>query len=152
MSFFTYNVNQAIGRGRGEKIEPLPFKEKIWLVIVHPPYELSTRLVYERYRRLGQLTRISHAVRMTSGFFRPLERGVPTRMLVNDLSRASSDMLPEIKQVERLMRDAGAKKVLMSGSGPTMFSIHGSRKEAKRVGERIRRRSPALRVFICHTF
>lgn len=149
--FFLYNINQGLGKGRGEKITPLPFKKKLWFLIVQAPFQLSTRMVYQRYSRL-RLTRISHDATMSSSFFRRLERVLPAQVLVNDLFRASSAVRPELKEMNRILRQAGVRKQLMSGSGPTMFSIHPSRKEAARVAAKVRRTKPALQVFICHTF
>src|SRR3989338_8093573 len=46
--FFLYEVNQAIGTGRGEKIKPMPSRTKFWFVIVVPHFGISTALVYKR--------------------------------------------------------------------------------------------------------
>jgi len=150
--FFLYEVNQAIGRARGEAIEPLPFLKKLWFVLILPPFRLSTRQVYKRLSGQVRLTRISHDATITSDFFRRCAQRISTRMLSNDLFQASSSLRPELNQLDVFLGKVGASRRLMSGSGPAMFSIHDSNEEAVRVARRIRRQRPELGVFISHTY
>ncbi|MBI4373044.1 MAG: 4-(cytidine 5'-diphospho)-2-C-methyl-D-erythritol kinase [Candidatus Omnitrophica bacterium] len=139
--FFLYEVNQAIGRGKGEKITPYPALKKHWFVLVLSSFELPTSVVYRRLHAPA-LTRISHDATITSAFSGPLR---------NDLFDASCAIRPELKQLEALFDRLGARRRLMSGSGPTMFSIHKSKREAERMARLIRRQRPKAKVFVCHT-
>lgn len=141
--FFLYNVNQAIGRGRGEIITPRPFRGRLWFVVLEAPFGLTTKNVYQKhslFRPKGRrLTRISRVDTITSDYF-------------NDLSRASCAIRPELADIDKCLAKAGGKVRLMSGSGPTMLSIHDSKKEAKSVAQKLRNCKPKVRVFICHTY
>ncbi len=150
--FFLYNVNQAVGRGRGEIVKPLPFSGRLWFVVLKPPFGLATRKVYQKHSLGRRLTRISRVDTITSAFFRGFKQGPASRLkLANDLFQASSALDPEIKKMDRCLKEAGGKIRLMSGSGPAMLSIHDSKKEAERVARKLRASKPDMRVFICHT-
>ena len=149
--FFLYKVNQAIGIGRGDEIRPLPAKNKLWFVLVVPPFGIPTPLVYKRLCAPA-LTRISHDATITSAFLGRKEKRQWTWLLRNDLFPASCLVRPELKQIDALFDQLGATRRLMSGSGPTMFSIHKSKGEAQRIARLVRRRRPSANVFVCHTY
>ncbi|MBI1977429.1 MAG: 4-(cytidine 5'-diphospho)-2-C-methyl-D-erythritol kinase [Candidatus Omnitrophica bacterium] len=139
--FFLYDVNQAIGRGRGEKIKVFLSKNKFWFTLVVPPFKLSTASVYQAFSRRA-LTRISRDATITSAFSGRLD---------NDLFQVSCALRSELKQLDLLFDELGVSRRLMSGSGPTMFSIHKSKREAERIARQLRHRKPKARVIICHT-
>ncbi len=147
--FFLCKINQAIGKGRGEKIKRFPSKKKFWFVLVISPFGIPTPLVYKRLKA-RPLTRISRDATITSAFLSHNRDGFP--LLWNDLFQASCRIRPELKRIDALFDQLGVARRLMSGSGPTMFSIHKSKREAKCVAQAFRRRKPNVKVLICHTY
>ncbi len=147
--FFLYGVNQAIGTGRGEKIKPFISQNKFWFVLAISPFGIPTALVYKRLKA-RPLTRISHDATITSAFLSRNRDGFP--LLWNDLFPISSHIKPELKRIDALFDQFGVARRLMSGSGPTMFSIHKSKREAQRVARAFRRRSRGTNVFVCQTY
>ena len=147
--FFLYNVNQAIGTGRGEKIKQLRSKSKFWFVLVVFPFGIPTPLVYQRLKARA-LTRISHDATITSDFLSRNRDGFP--LLRNDLFPVSFHIKPELRQIDVLFDQLGVVRRLMSGSGPTLFSIHKSKREAERIARAIRKRRPGMNIFVCHTY
>lgn len=155
--FFLYDVNQAVGRGRGDIINPFPFSGRFWFVVLKPPFGLATRKVYQKYSLFHapgrRLTRISRVDTITSAFFRGFKQGPAARLkLANDLFQASSALRSEIKKMDKCLSEMGGKIRLMSGSGPAMLSIHDSKGAAERVARKLRASMSAIRVFICHTY
>ncbi len=142
--FFLYEIKQGIGFGKGNEIKPLPVQEKHWFVVITPPFGLSTPLVYKRLGA-GSLTRISRDATITSEFLR---RQV---FLKNDLFLTACWLRPQLKEIDALFERLGVAQRLMSGSGPTMFSIHKSKGEAERIARLLRKRRPSAKVFVCHT-
>ncbi len=149
--FFLYEVNQAFGTGKGEKIKPSAYHGKLWFVVVVPPFKLSTALVYRRLKA-PRLTRISRDATITSAFSGCIKKGLWQILLWNDLFEASCALRPELRKVETLFDRAGATNYLMSGSGSSMFSIHNSKTEAERVALFMKRSVPRAQVFVCHTY
>ena len=147
--FFIYEVNQALGLGTGTQIKPKPFPEKYWFVLVASPFSLSTADVYRRLKA-PPLTRISRAVTITSTFFRKTDQ--PGFFLENDLFLTACRIRPELKRIDALFDRLGVSERLMSGSGPTMFSIHKSKQEAERIAGLFRKKRSNAQIFVCHTF
>lgn len=149
--FFLYGVNQAIGTGRGEKIKPFLSRNKFWFVLVISPFGIPTSLVYKRLKA-RPLTRISHDATITSAFLSRYRNRFPP--LWNDLFQVSCRIRLELKQIGALFDQSGAVQRLMSGSGPTMFSIHKSKREAQRIARAIRAKKPAMnmKVRVCRTY
>lgn len=148
--FFLHDTNQAVGTGRGEKIKPFPSHQKLWFVLVIPSFGLSTRQVYKRLRALA-LTRLTRAVTITSAHS---DRQRIARLVAsgeNDLFPASCSMRPELGRINSLFEQSGVQRRLMSGSGPTIFSIHNSKREAERTARLIRDRMHGAKMFVCHT-
>ncbi len=146
--FFLYEVNQGIGTGKGDQVRPLTFRGKYWFAVVVSPFELSTPLVYKRLNA-PSLTRISHDATITSEFLR--KRANKELFLKNDLFLTASRIRPKLKQIDALFDRLGVAQRLMSGSGPTMFSIHKSKREAERIAQSLRKHRPSAKVFVCHT-
>ncbi len=149
--FFLSETNQAVGTGRGEKVKPIPAQGRLWFVLIVPHFRISTPLVYRKLRA-APLTRISHDVTITSVFSGHQKKGKWLTFLRNDLFQTSCSIRPELKQIGALFDQLGVTRWLMSGSGPTMFSIHKSTREAMRIARIIRRQKPSVKVFVCHTY
>ncbi len=135
--FFIYETTEAIGRGKGDLIKPVPAKGKYWFVLLISPFALSTAAVYQALKA-PSLTRISRAATITSEFS-------------NDLFLTACRLRPQLKQIDALFDQLGVAQRLMSGSGPTMFSIHKSKREAERIAQLLRKHRPRAKVSVCHT-
>jgi 4-diphosphocytidyl-2-C-methyl-D-erythritol kinase len=110
----------CVGEGIGEKLTPVDLGHDYVAVLANPGYPVSTAEVFRRYSqgltghfREGRLSVLLAA--------RPdLED-----LLDNDLQPVCEAMHPEIVTIRRIMEAHGARKALMSGSGPTVFGIIG---------------------------
>ena len=116
----------ARGTGRGERIEPLPEASREWLVLLSPPFPLSTPAVYGRLA----LTAAAPASNL-----RGSELGVfPDR---NDLEPAAESLRIEVRALRERLLEAGASSARLSGSGSTVFGIFSSEEEALRAAGRL---------------
>jgi len=135
--FFIYETKEAIGLGKGDQIKPVSVKGKYWFVLLISPFGLSTPEVYRKLKA-PSLTRISRDATITSSFF-------------NGLFLTACRIRPQLKQIDALFDQLGVAQRLMSGSGPTMFSIHKSKREAERIAQLLRKMRPRAKVSVCHT-
>jgi 4-diphosphocytidyl-2-C-methyl-D-erythritol kinase len=120
----------ALGLGRGEEIYPLVDLPKHWVVIVRPPFGVSTAEAYGWYdedRAAG--------VRDESRELQVLPVPWPTRaaQMINDLEPPVVRRHPEITVLKTALRDAGAVAAAMSGSGSAVFGLFRSPADARRV-------------------
>src|SRR5258708_952462 len=50
VAFFLYNTSYGLGTGRGEHIQPLNLRTKLWHVLVTPRVKMYTRDVFARLK------------------------------------------------------------------------------------------------------
>ena len=155
--FFIYQVNQALGKGRGERIEPMPFKGRLWFVIVIPPFGVSTKKAYQFFSQKKaqlprpRLTRISRSGTITSEILKCLKWGKSPSFFQNDLFSVSCLVQPELDKL-RMFFDEWGIKVTMSGSGSALFSVYGTEEMAQTVAREIRKHRANLGVFVSCTY
>jgi 4-diphosphocytidyl-2-C-methyl-D-erythritol kinase len=131
---FFLDPRPAIGRGIGDLLEPLPLPE-LPLVLIFTDQPLSTAHVYREFDALNPLEGAdAFAARAAAEEAR--WRGAKTvedvaQILYNDLEETSCNLLPGLCDAKDIILQEGALGALMSGSGPTIYGICASRKDAE---------------------
>ena len=105
--------------GRGEIPLGKAVLEDRHYLIVAPPLEISTALVYSHFK--SPLTIYDNKSRSDDGIFDNVI--VPEQVLQNDLQRAAFGLCPEIEPITEDLLRAGALGALMSGSGSSVFGV-----------------------------
>ena len=127
----------AVGRGRGEVLEPMASPGRYRWVFALSPHGLSTGAVFAEYDRLrpdAPAPELSTPLRDALAAADPVALG---RALTNDLQEAALSLLPELERTLKAGVSAGALGALVSGSGPTCaFLVGGGSEEASVVAER----------------
>jgi 4-diphosphocytidyl-2-C-methyl-D-erythritol kinase len=118
----------ALGLGRGEEIYPLVDLPTHWIVIVQPPYGISTAEAYAWYDE-----------DRAAGLREPREPQMlpvpwPTRaaQLINDLEPPVVRRHPDLATVRSQLRESGAIAAAMSGSGSAVFGLFRTQAAAMR--------------------
>jgi len=96
-------------------VSPLPSR---WVVLVVPPFGVSTLWAYRRFDELPPAEMPRSQV---------VGRGLSPKSLVNDLERAVIPAYPQIGRIKNSLLRLGAEGALMSGSGSAVFGIFRSR-------------------------
>ncbi len=140
---FFLHGGTARGTGRGERIEPLPDAPSRGVVLLLPPFGVSTA---EVFGRLG-------APRLTaSGAVSNLSNPGPERFPDrNDLEPAAEAQAPELRRLRMLLQDAGALRARLSGSGSTVFGLFPDVETARAAADRIMSAGPGARVRVAAT-
>lgn len=137
----------ALCEGIGEKVTQLkPFKDKI-LVLVKPPFGVSTKFVYQEFNLEKVLNH-------------PKTEELIEAMAKDDLDYVCSNMKNLLENVtlrkhkilisiKEEMKFLGAKGAMMSGSGPTVFAIFDDMLKAQRCFEKMKEKYDD--VFITRT-
>jgi len=125
----------CIVRGIGEILEPIEKWPKLWYIIVTPPIRVSTAWVYGNLNWSPlegtgelELTKDEYQfiiVNLKKKVF------VIARVLDNDLERVTASHFPAIEDIKKTLMDSGSDGVLMSGSGPSVFGVFGSKDRAR---------------------
>lgn len=128
----------ALGRGRGENVEPLPDLRPLAVVIAVPPIEVSTALAFaEAGRRLTSRGPDATVEAFAAGH---REGGVgdpPWGDLVNDLEEAVGERWPVVGRVVRAVRETGPLHAAVTGSGAAVFGIYADPRAAGRAAREI---------------
>lgn len=136
-----------LAEGIGEKLTKLPDAPELCLVIAKPEMGVSTKYVYEHLDAYdnpphpdvdGMLEAINNK-----------DAKAVAAKLGNILEIVTIPACPEVAQIKEILSNQGADGVLMSGSGPTVFSIFFDDKKAAKAVEVLRKESPAK--FVCLT-
>ncbi|MCX5706544.1 MAG: hypothetical protein NTW13_02585, partial [Candidatus Omnitrophica bacterium] len=71
--------------------------------------------------------------------------------LFNSLEQVTIRLYPEVKRIKEKLAGLGLNKILMSGSGPAVFAIVSSGKEALSLSRKIKREERSWAVFAVST-
>jgi len=127
VSFFL-SGGTALGLGLGEEIYPLVDLPPHWIVIVRPPFGVSTAEAYSWYdddRSAG--LKETRELQML-----PVPWPTRAAQMINDLEPPVVRRHPEITALKAALREAGAVASAMSGSGSAVFGLFRSRAAAAR--------------------
>lgn len=131
--FFLAGSPAALARGRGEKLSPLRVP-RLDLVLVNPGFGVSAASAYAELVGFTPRLRFERALgRLSEGLDPGWSNGLQPGVL-----RAQ----PELRDVLKVMREAGLKGVLMSGSGATCFGVAASAEEAVAVARSLAEAQP----------
>ncbi len=117
--------------GRGEILESLPFIGEKYLVVVTPAFKISTPEVYKLYDEIkGYQAFDFNSVLDNLKKEQQINWNLDYK---NDLNKAAEKICPEIKEIKNMFKNTKAEFTMLSGSGPTVFSIYSSREQAEKV-------------------
>ena len=117
----------VLGMGRGTELYPLPEVSRFHGVAVFPPFRISTVEAYRGLRR--QLTEDFESITMTKfqAFSWKLACGLMlaewAAFAENDFEASVEERYPELATIRRKLARCGAKPVMLSGSGSSIFGI-----------------------------
>ena len=138
----------AVGRGRGEILDPLPLPRELWFVVVVPnvtiPRKTATLYGHLSAEDYSDGSRIAaQTARLATGL--PLHEA----LLGNAFARPLYALVPELAALPGVMQDAGAATVAISGAGPAHYAIVSDPVQAEQISMRVRDRlGDRARVFV----
>lgn len=134
----------AVGLGLGDELSPALVKAQTDWVLVTADYGLPTPEVYRTLDRMraaegvdvGEPTGVDPQIltALRSGDAQAL-----SRVLVNDLQRASIELSPSLRDTLGIGEAHGAVAGIVSGSGPTVALLAGDAVAAQGLAESLRR-------------
>lgn len=122
-----------LAQGFGEKLTPLASMPKTTVLLVKPPVNISTGVIYERIDTAPIFRRPD-----TPKLISALDKGDLITIcdnLCNVMETVTVEMHPQIRGIREKMLLNGALGAVMSGSGPTVFGLFQDEKKAKRAAD-----------------
>lgn len=147
---FFFATPAAWCTGRGECVAPTPLPRRLWLVLVCPPFGLSTADVYRGVKAPAKpLDAQAMRQALSAGDVPEIGRGLHNRLQPPALA-----LRPELSDYLARLAALGPAGQLMSGSGSTVFAVCHDRHEALRIARELRHGSPEkgkLKVYSVHS-
>ncbi len=159
---FCITGGTAIATGRGDAIAPLPSLEGIYVVLgKYQSLEVSTPWAYATYREQfgheyehepANLAERSHHVH-SGALVQAIVAKDPVKigkLLYNDLEKVVLPAHPQVRQLRAEFHRHPNLGTMMSGSGPTVFSLTKSLAQAEAIYHQVRATStdPDLELFV----
>lgn len=138
--FFCREIGAAWVSGRGEKVEQAEFHPEMSYLLVFPGFSVSTREAYGLWdeahsRDKNELTK--KGVHNTISGFQSGIYGIAPEAWVNDFEEIVIPRHPGLRKIREGLIQAGAKRVLLSGSGSTLFGGFSSGQSAREAAARM---------------
>lgn len=114
--------------GRGEKLIDLPSPNRLYVIVIKADFGVSTSKIYEHYKMP-----VNKGVSDFDLYKKALEEKNQLYLLsnlMNDLERTTFSLYPSVEDVKQDLLDRGIRYTLMSGSGPTVFALFETAREA----------------------
>jgi len=153
--FFIRDLSFGLVSSRGEKIKAVPALSglNLWHILVVPRINVPTPFIYRKWdelRNSGLTTRVSDA-KLIPLVLKNKDFSGLNKALFNDLEAVTRRFYPEVGKVKKAILHFGANPTLMSGSGPAVFSILSSRKDAALLSARLKEKYRLWRIFLVRT-
>ena len=132
----------ALATGRGELLDPILGVNSLWVLLAkYHDLSVSTPWAYQTYRAQFEDTYLDaadfearrHLVKSGS-LVAALGQQDSVSMaaaLQNDLEKVVLPAFPQVAKLRQVMAEAGGLGTMMSGSGPTVFTLASSQTEAE---------------------
>ena len=127
----------AIGRGRGEILEPVKNSIRFYVLMVYPGFAVSTASVYGNLKL--KLTKRENNISILKNFLLQSEFAQLGKTWSNDLELFVFKEYPGLSGIKKELLALGAKGALLSGSGSTVFGIFDNPETANSAHARLDR-------------
>jgi len=136
----------ALSEGIGEVLTMLPNVPDCVVLIAKPDFDVSTKYVFENLHA-NSLTYHPDIDAMADAIRNNDLAGV-VRVMDNVLETVTEAKYTEITTIKNVMKEHGAMRAMMSGSGPTVFGLYENKDDAAKAADEIRDRNLAKQVFV----
>lgn len=130
VAFFLLDCGRAIGRGKGEILEPCvnpPKNGSFWYLLVNPGFPVLAKDAYEGLNL--DLTSVPVDSKIKPVRLKEIEFNDLGGFLFNSLEVPVERKFKAISEMKSAMKKAGLELSMMSGSGPTVFGVASSEEE-----------------------
>lgn len=145
--FFLYNYSWALGQEKGDVIKKINIKTKLWHVLIIPRIKMYSWKVYDGLKL--KLTKKDDDVNILIHHLRKNNLDEARRAFINDLEASIVQLCPRLVKIREKLKLLNAQNAMFSGSGPCVFGIADSEKDAKTIAAILKKRFS--QVFVVRT-
>jgi 4-diphosphocytidyl-2-C-methyl-D-erythritol kinase len=172
VAFFIFDYPFAVGSGRGDKIKALKLQRvrRFWHILIVPNIKASTALIYRKWDELKNLelapldtagmpnrkyltglTKPQYDVKLLNLALTKDGHSLKPKLLFNSLEAATIKLYPQVARIKERLADLNLHSILMSGSGPAVYALVSSRKEAVSISRKLKGQERSSQVFVTST-
>jgi 4-diphosphocytidyl-2-C-methyl-D-erythritol kinase len=147
---FFVHKGTALVEGKGEKVTPLPALPSTSFVLLVPPLPKMSSKTNQMYNHL-------RVADFTEGQFveqalKSLRQGktIQYDLMFNVFERISLDLFPKLDNYRKILKEEGAPRICLAGSGPCLFTFFSEAKEAGELFSRLQKRK--LECYLVFSF
>jgi len=146
--FFLYG-GTAVGTGKGDQIQTIPFAGEKLILLGFPPVSISTAEVYRRFG--AKLTLPEIGVNLAGLHGLKLPENKDFGFAVNDLESVVLSGWSELKHFRDALLEQGGQHAMLSGSGSTVLGVFSDAESLKRAASQLAGRFADWRLFETRT-
>ena len=147
--FFIKEKSFALAGGRGDKLRILSNIRPFWHILVVPKLKIYSKDIYQGLNL--RLTKCKDNANMLTYALRNFDFDLLQKHIFNALEYRILKSHPSISKIRKRLEDLGVQIHLISGSGPAIFGVVSSRKEAEEIRSKLKKYK-SWRVFAVRTF
>jgi len=137
--FFIYK-GTALVEGKGEKVTPLPSLSSTSFVLLVPPLPKMSDKTKQMYSnlRVADFTKR----KFVKQALKSLRQGktIQYDLMFNVFERIAFDFFPKLDKYRKILKEEGAPRIYLAGSGPCLFTFFLEAKEAGELFSRLQKR------------
>ncbi|MBQ27347.1 MAG: 4-(cytidine 5'-diphospho)-2-C-methyl-D-erythritol kinase [Nitrospiraceae bacterium] len=127
---FFFHGPTSIVRGKGSELFPVTVKSPRWVVLVKPPFDISTSWAYEQldeWRALqGERRRFTDDETVQTLLQSPRSNEEIYPYCWNAFEQVMEERFPVLAMIRQEHHDFGANLAMLAGSGSTVFGVYPS--------------------------
>ncbi|MBU2258723.1 MAG: hypothetical protein KJ926_06350, partial [Candidatus Omnitrophica bacterium] len=116
--------------------------------------KVSTPRIYkkwEHFKDMNMLTTPNYDVKILISSLKKRDFSALNKAIFNGLEPVTMTLYPLVRRIKNKFLSLGARSALMSGSGPAVFGILSSKKEAVSLAAQFKKEKSCWRFFFCYT-
>ena len=136
---FFLNGPVALVEGKGEKTRRVKINSSVVLLLVKPAVSVSTAWAYADFDKMksDKLTKNVVDIKLFCQALMRKDFSSLGNMHFNDLEEVVTGKYPVVTEIKHRLMEEGAFFSAMSGSGPSVFGVYGSRETAEKAAGRM---------------
>jgi 4-diphosphocytidyl-2-C-methyl-D-erythritol kinase len=137
---FFIHKGTALVEGEGEKVTPLPSLPSTSFVLLVPPLPKISGKTKQMYSnlRVADFTKRQFVQQALVS----LRQGktIEYDLMFNVFERIAFDFFPKLEEYRKILKEEGAPRICLAGSGPCLFTFFSEAKEAGELFSRLQKR------------
>ena len=142
----------AYAYGRGEKLDKLSDVESVPIMVIKPSFGVSTKEAYSLTDLCDSLEHpdVEKLKDVMSKGNTEIKISDINKYMINSFEKVIGEKHVEIKNIIDCLKQTNAQKVMMSGSGPTVFAIfnNGDEERMNNIADDIIQEFPDVNVYL----